>query len=256
MSLTDGIRDAINRRDISALVGHLAGQFTIPPLSKETPVNEPIKPIETHYAGCRFRSRLEARWAVFFDKLGIRWEYEPQGYVVKGKPYLPDFVLPDLKASVEVKGDPERLDLDLLADALDGTRDVLFTLILGPIPDMDTMKVPTHALLAPAFDVRGNPHTFEIIQNYGLALEKIQDPEVKTAVDAMASAYRLHSVTLTRAVFIANGPDVTFLSIWLPFASKAEVLNPSTVWPIVSIPKVQDAYRAARSARFEHGERG
>ena len=26
-----------------------------------------IKPIETHYKGYRFRSRLEARWAVFFD---------------------------------------------------------------------------------------------------------------------------------------------------------------------------------------------
>lgn len=30
-----------------------------------------IKAIETSYAGCRFRSRLEARWAVFFDTLGI-----------------------------------------------------------------------------------------------------------------------------------------------------------------------------------------
>ncbi len=35
-----------------------------------------IKPIETRYAGCRFRSRLEARWTVFFDHLGIEWEYE------------------------------------------------------------------------------------------------------------------------------------------------------------------------------------
>lgn len=38
-----------------------------------------IKPIETRYAGCRFRSRLEARWAVFFDALKIEWEYEPEG---------------------------------------------------------------------------------------------------------------------------------------------------------------------------------
>lgn len=33
-----------------------------------------IKPIETKYKGYRFRSRLEARWAVFFDALGISWE--------------------------------------------------------------------------------------------------------------------------------------------------------------------------------------
>lgn len=256
MNLPDDLMKAIETRDIRSLVDHVADRFALPPLEQEPLMNEPIKPIETHYAGCRFRSRLEARWAVFFDNLGIRWEYEPQGYVVKGKPYLPDFVLPDLKTSVEVKGDPERLDLDLLADALDGTREVLFTLILGPIPDMDVMKVPTHALLAPAFDVRGDPHSFELIRSYGLALEQIQDLEVRAAVDAMASAYRLHAVTLTRAVFIASGPNVAFLSIWLPFASKAEVLNPSTVWPIVPIPKIQAAYRAARSARFEHGERG
>lgn len=52
-----------------------------------------MKPIETRYAGYHFRSRLEARWAVFFDSLGIRWEYEPQGYDLPAGPYLPDFLL-------------------------------------------------------------------------------------------------------------------------------------------------------------------
>lgn len=53
----------------------------------------PPAPIETAYAGCRFRSRLEARWAVFFDALGVPWEYEPQGYSLPSGPYLPDFRL-------------------------------------------------------------------------------------------------------------------------------------------------------------------
>lgn len=35
-----------------------------------------IKPIQTRYKGYHFRSRLEARWAVFFDALGIAWKYE------------------------------------------------------------------------------------------------------------------------------------------------------------------------------------
>lgn len=39
-----------------------------------------IKAIKTEYKGYRFRSRLEARWAVFFDALGVRWEYEKEGY--------------------------------------------------------------------------------------------------------------------------------------------------------------------------------
>lgn len=52
-----------------------------------------IKAIETHYNGCRFRSRLEARYAVFFDKLGLRWEYEQEGYEFEGTRYLPDFAI-------------------------------------------------------------------------------------------------------------------------------------------------------------------
>ena len=51
-----------------------------------------FKAIETEYNGYRFRSRLEARWAVFFDALGIDYEYEPEGYELpSGKRYLPDF---------------------------------------------------------------------------------------------------------------------------------------------------------------------
>jgi len=51
-----------------------------------------MKAIETKYKGYSFRSRTEARWAVFFDKLGLRWDYEEEGYVLrKTGCYLPDF---------------------------------------------------------------------------------------------------------------------------------------------------------------------
>lgn len=51
-----------------------------------------VQPIETVYKGYRFRSRLEARWAVFFDALKLEWEYEPEGFELgKGIRYLPDF---------------------------------------------------------------------------------------------------------------------------------------------------------------------
>ena len=51
-----------------------------------------IKAIETIYNGYRFRSRLEARWAVFFDALGVDYEYEPEGFnLPNGGRYLPDF---------------------------------------------------------------------------------------------------------------------------------------------------------------------
>lgn len=72
-----------------------------------------IHAIETQYKGYRFRSRLEARWAVFFDALGAEYVYEPEGYDLAGSGwartdgpgtlYLPDFWLPNLRIYVEVK---------------------------------------------------------------------------------------------------------------------------------------------------------
>lgn len=63
-----------------------------------------IQPIETIYAGRRYRSRCEARWAVFFDSLGVPFEYEPDCYEVGGRRYLPDFLLRRQNLFVEVKG--------------------------------------------------------------------------------------------------------------------------------------------------------
>lgn len=64
-----------------------------------------IEAIETEYKGYRFRSRLEARWAVFFDEMGMKWVYEPEGFKMSdGTLYLPDFYLPDAKEFFEVKG--------------------------------------------------------------------------------------------------------------------------------------------------------
>ena len=66
---------------------------------------ERIKAIETVYNGYRFRSRLEARWAIFMDRAGIPYFYEPEGFILPdGTRYLPDFYLPDSKTFVECKG--------------------------------------------------------------------------------------------------------------------------------------------------------
>lgn len=55
--------------------------------------------------GLRFRSRIEARWAWIFERLGWRWEYEP--YDLTG--YIPDFILTfesySKQVLVEVKWD-------------------------------------------------------------------------------------------------------------------------------------------------------
>lgn len=54
--------------------------------------NKP-KAINTHYNGYKFRSRTEARWAIFFDELQIAYDYEPKGFDLSGIRYLPDFHL-------------------------------------------------------------------------------------------------------------------------------------------------------------------
>lgn len=63
-----------------------------------------LKAIETEYNDYRFRSRLEARWAVFFDVLNLQYVYEMEGYDLGELGwYLPDFWFPDLSAFGEVK---------------------------------------------------------------------------------------------------------------------------------------------------------
>lgn len=60
-------------------------------------------PIQTSYKGYNFRSRLEARWAVYFSALPLEWEYEKEGYDLGGTFYLPDFWLPQVNMWAEVK---------------------------------------------------------------------------------------------------------------------------------------------------------
>lgn len=72
-----------------------------------------IKAIETIYKGYRFRSRLEARWAVFFDALKIPYKYELEGFNLEGKWYLPDFWLPEQEYWIEIKGqEPTEEEID------------------------------------------------------------------------------------------------------------------------------------------------
>lgn len=55
---------------------------------------EHIQAKETIYNGYRFRSKLEAKWAVFFDKLNVTYQYEPEAFRCSdGSQYTPDFYL-------------------------------------------------------------------------------------------------------------------------------------------------------------------
>ena len=71
-----------------------------------------IKTIETEYKNFRFRSRTEARWAIYFDALGVKWRYEVEGFKLpSGDLYLPDFYFPEHEAYGEVKPDNFKKDI-------------------------------------------------------------------------------------------------------------------------------------------------
>ena len=100
-----------------------------------------MKAIQTEYKGYLFRSRLEARWAVFFDACGVEWEYEPEGYDLgNGLYYLPDFLLHGVAGRsgedlyVEVKGRMTDEDAEKIKRFADQGNPVL---IVGKLPEGD-----------------------------------------------------------------------------------------------------------------------
>jgi hypothetical protein len=95
-----------------------------------------LKPIETWYDGHRFRSRTEARWAVFFKAAGIRYEYEKEGYALPSGCYLPDFFLPDLRFWFEVKGaEPTPLEIALILELRMATGNKGLLAVGSPSPE-------------------------------------------------------------------------------------------------------------------------
>lgn len=110
---------------------------------------EEIKPIETIWRGYRFRSRLEARWAVAFDAMRFDWEFEPEGYIPTGLRYLPDFLIRNVKIQddwvedlyVEVKGVPQSYDIDKIV-AFSEFRPVYLVMKL---PEFDPQAKPWYS---------------------------------------------------------------------------------------------------------------
>lgn len=78
---------------------------------------EKFASIPTKYNGVNFRSRLEARWAAFFDLLKWEWEYEP----IDLNGWIPDFKIKGaVDILVEVKPyDIRQIDRNFLYDEYD-----------------------------------------------------------------------------------------------------------------------------------------
>lgn len=187
-----------------------------------------IKAIETEYAGCRFRSRLEARWAVVFDHLGIRWEYEPEGLELDGVRYLPDFRLPDMDGLyAEVKGRVDKRGLQKVVQLAFHGRGVM---VLGEVPRSDEL----------------GPH-------FVLFTRDVARP----GVQAFYVSFRdLGEEGMTVLPFgwpieIAHPFEPAALDRWCTFLNRQAGYG-----DVIVQSHIAAAFDAGRSARFEHGERG
>lgn len=193
-----------------------------------------IKAIETRYKGYRFRSRLEARWAVFFDSLKLEWEYEPEGYYLgNGELYLPDFKLTCLK---------EHLDI-------------------------------TQELFV---EIKSNQE-----HEFTKGLEKARNFYMTTGFSILVLSGSPYHKNYNGIGFFKEwvGTHIEFLSLWtdptisfcfraielktppLPFSERMKYLillktNSSIQNNLSNLKRdfIDEAYVAARSARFEHGE--
>lgn len=97
-----------------------------------------MTPIQTQYNGYLFRSRIEARWAVFFDALDIKYYYEHEGFNLPNKGYyLPDFYLPEMGVFIEVKGEYPSIEERLKALELAFETGCLVCIVFGGIPSPD-----------------------------------------------------------------------------------------------------------------------
>lgn len=173
-----------------------------------------VRAITTRYKGYSFRSRLEARWAVFFDHLGIKWEYEPEGFELgNGLRYLPDFWLPDWQLWVEVKPGPadavatekaSRLaelgrDLVLIAHGMPGSPCTLF------VPrNEDAGGVSEHECWVPWHEDKVGYIQEPAPDIYGVAIEFYPMKQLDSALYSTAET-ALQAARAARFEFGANG---------------------------------------------------
>lgn len=186
-----------------------------------------IKPIETYYNGYRFRSRLEARWAVFFDALGVKYEYEPEGFDLgDGLYYLPDFRVECWGCRGGIGEEPFDLWIE----------------VKGKMTPEDAEKIRRFANFNEDGDDYGPEHPILIVGNI---------PAHGDSSDSSALG-----------VYDGNGPypfnyeliDGDYFGAYPAAAGGKFFLwgdDSNYIW---NESEVEAAYDKARQARFEHGE--
>ena len=193
-----------------------------------------IKAIETVYNGYRFRSRLEARWAVFFDALGVSYEYEPEGFKLpSGKIYLPDFRVKCYGCRGEISNNPFDLYIEVKGKmtVYDAERIIEFARAeeFG-LPDFLQGHIGYPVLIVGNIPPSGCSHDSSSVNAY----------ERMDGIDIYPFNYELIDGDYFAAYPAAHNGK---FYLWGD--------DGNYIW---GIDEVERAYDAARQARFEHGE--
>ena len=196
-------------------------------------------PLEASYSATLFRSRAEARWAIFFDLVGWDWDYEPCHYALGSMNYLPDFYLPGTSTWVEVKG-PPFLDAAAMGKAASSaagphplpSRQAPYGLagayvLVGPIPPAPAGGRPVHQLVK-AQATPGLAGMHRAVWELDGTLRAI-DPKAWLTIPA-TGAKTARRPTLARA---------------------AEILYPEPVGALGMPPAMARAYVLAAATRFD-----
>ncbi len=230
------------------------------------------KSIETIYNGYRFRSRLEARWAVFFDMLGIKYEYEKEGFDLDGTWYLPDFWLTQWECWAEIKPNVPSEQEGRKCCALAKETGYTCLLLYGQ---------PWSSVVTHGYGDAGNPleridfyygwqswdYRFLILEGNSL------DPYKAVSIDSffldpVSPDAPGEIITPTVQGLDANifaicrrCPAVNFMTFDQCYGAlqvsgygSMEKCCDSEREPLANHPRLIKAYIAARQARFEHGE--
>lgn len=244
-----------------------------------------LTPIETRYKGYRFRSRTEARWAVFFDAVGYEWTYEEQGYVLgDGSTYLPDFVVRDGDCNVwvaEVKGQSARLSLAEIKKILlfDWAIDRPVYILDGP-PDFRMYSSARDFIdfLAGGFDWGWHQLTERAQLSYERSFHKTEADALRSVREKRDTSHPtgkrllegLKMLGLGDASWLteSDAANINHMLVESPYARSGYAMHSykqrpwwdehSNFWcndSMLFTVETVDAIGYAKSARFEHGER-
>jgi hypothetical protein len=210
---------------------------------------EAMQAITTKFCGYRFRSRLEARWAVFFDALGLNWTYEPEGFNLDGDWYLPDFWIEDWQSWVEIKAE------NVKAASMRHPGDFAW-ILCNKLADLSGKRV----LL-----IQGQPWIDPTDSNAGFVTFNakysmnafLHTPRwFNHEMEERYPSYKLNGwifgMTDAGGIYLCHDCWPARFDLKSFIGSNTEIVN--GVDPCAD-PLIQ-AFTAARSARFEHGEQG